>query len=214
MNPCLPSRVTQQGAWNPFEACLMGPSQAFAAASAPLSTSPLDYPCRCLCFGLEQMTITFLFRRIRRQFMQILRTDGRTFISNKEIDLILKALKAVYGNDFPAQQMKNPNRASKSASASTDWLASCWAVDSMALGARSTPVRWRGGPASPQVSFGGTCGRRMHFLANPSCTKRTTIATFHGSLHPSLHRSAMQVSKITLHIALTWPLLTCIACVP
>lgn len=78
-------------------------SRVFAVTSAPtFSTSPFDYPWRCLCFGLEQITITFLFRRIRRQFVQILRTDGRTFISSKEIDLILKELKVAYENNSPA----------------------------------------------------------------------------------------------------------------
>ena len=35
---------------------------------------------RCLCFGLEQITITFPFLRIKEQLSQIFRTDGRTFI--------------------------------------------------------------------------------------------------------------------------------------
>jgi hypothetical protein len=39
-----------------------------------------NYPCLCLCFGLEQ-TIIIRFRlRINRQLSQILRTEARTFI--------------------------------------------------------------------------------------------------------------------------------------
>jgi len=39
------------------------------------------YPWRCLCFGFWQITITCLWRRIRRQFSHILRTELRTFIN-------------------------------------------------------------------------------------------------------------------------------------
>ena len=43
--------------------------------------SGYSYPCRCLCFGFWQITITCLWRRIRRQFSHILRTELRTFIN-------------------------------------------------------------------------------------------------------------------------------------
>lgn len=39
-----------------------------------------NYPCLCLCFGLEQTTIIRFRLRINRQLSQILRTEARTFI--------------------------------------------------------------------------------------------------------------------------------------
>jgi len=40
----------------------------------------LDYPCLCLCLGLEQITLIRPRRRIRRHFSQILRTEALIFI--------------------------------------------------------------------------------------------------------------------------------------
>lgn len=42
--------------------------------------SLLDYPCLCLCLGLEQITIIRPRLRIRRHFSQILRTEALIFI--------------------------------------------------------------------------------------------------------------------------------------
>lgn len=39
-----------------------------------------DYPCLCLCLGLEQITITRPRLRISRHFSQILRTEARIFM--------------------------------------------------------------------------------------------------------------------------------------
>ena len=39
-----------------------------------------SYFWRCLCFGLEQITMIFPFLRIKEQLSQIFRTEGRTFI--------------------------------------------------------------------------------------------------------------------------------------
>jgi hypothetical protein len=39
-----------------------------------------DYPCLCLCFGLEQITIIRPRLRINRHFSQILRTEALIFI--------------------------------------------------------------------------------------------------------------------------------------
>jgi hypothetical protein len=39
-----------------------------------------DYPCLCLCLGLEQITIIRPRLRISRHFSQILRTDALIFI--------------------------------------------------------------------------------------------------------------------------------------
>jgi len=39
-----------------------------------------DYPCRCLCLGLEQITIIRPRLRISRHFSQILRTEALIFI--------------------------------------------------------------------------------------------------------------------------------------
>ena len=39
-----------------------------------------DYPCLCLCLGLEQITIIRPRRRISRHFSQILRTEALIFI--------------------------------------------------------------------------------------------------------------------------------------
>lgn len=44
----------------------------------PFSES--DYPCLCLCLGLEQITIMRPRLRIRRHFSQILRTEALIFI--------------------------------------------------------------------------------------------------------------------------------------
>nr|ADD63126.1 ribosomal protein L36 [Microlaena stipoides] len=38
------------------------------------------YPCLCLCFGLEQMTLIRPRLRISRHFVQILRTEALIFI--------------------------------------------------------------------------------------------------------------------------------------
>jgi len=42
--------------------------------------SLLDYPCLCLCLGLEQITIIRPRLRIRRHLSQILRTEALIFI--------------------------------------------------------------------------------------------------------------------------------------
>ena len=39
-----------------------------------------DYPCLCLCLGLEQITIIRPRLRISRHFSQILRTEALIFI--------------------------------------------------------------------------------------------------------------------------------------
>jgi hypothetical protein len=39
-----------------------------------------DYPCRCLCRGFSQITLTVPWRRITLHFSQILFTLGLTFI--------------------------------------------------------------------------------------------------------------------------------------
>lgn len=39
-----------------------------------------DYPCLCLCLGLEQITIIRPLLRISRHFSQILRTEALIFI--------------------------------------------------------------------------------------------------------------------------------------
>jgi hypothetical protein len=39
-----------------------------------------DYPCLCLCLGLEQITLIRPRRRINRHFSQILRTEALIFI--------------------------------------------------------------------------------------------------------------------------------------
>lgn len=44
------------------------------------SFSESDYPCLCLCLGLEQITIMRPRLRIRRHFSQILRTEALIFI--------------------------------------------------------------------------------------------------------------------------------------
>ena len=50
-------------------------------SSVPLE-SPFskDYPCLCLCLGLEQITIIRPLLRISRHFSQILRTEALIFI--------------------------------------------------------------------------------------------------------------------------------------
>lgn len=42
--------------------------------------SLFDYPCLCLCLGLEQITIIRPRLRISRHFSQILRTEALIFI--------------------------------------------------------------------------------------------------------------------------------------
>nr|QQL92283.1 ribosomal protein L36 [Eustoma grandiflorum] len=42
--------------------------------------SESDYPCLCLCLGLEQITISRPLLRISRHFSQILRTEALIFI--------------------------------------------------------------------------------------------------------------------------------------
>lgn len=42
--------------------------------------SESDYPCLCLCLGLEQITIIRPRLRISRHFSQILRTEALIFI--------------------------------------------------------------------------------------------------------------------------------------
>src|SRR5690348_10639715 len=39
----------------------------------------IDYPCRCLCFGLVQMTITVPWRRMTLQLSQRALTEALTF---------------------------------------------------------------------------------------------------------------------------------------
>ncbi len=50
----------------------------FICILSPFSES--DYPCRCLCLGLKQITIMRPRLRIRRHFSQILRTEALIFI--------------------------------------------------------------------------------------------------------------------------------------
>ena len=45
-----------------------------------VSFSECDYPCLCLCLGLEQITIIRPRLRISRHFSQILRTEALIFI--------------------------------------------------------------------------------------------------------------------------------------
>ena len=61
-----------------------------------------SYPWRCLCFGFEQITITFLLRRIKRQFIHIFRTDGRTFIILKftKFSLVLSPVGEDWGRSL------------------------------------------------------------------------------------------------------------------
>jgi hypothetical protein len=44
------------------------------------SSGKSDYPCLCLCLGLEQITIIRPRLRISRHFSQILRTEALIFI--------------------------------------------------------------------------------------------------------------------------------------
>jgi len=44
------------------------------------SFSESDYPCLCLCLGLEQITLIRPRLRISRHFSQILRTEALIFI--------------------------------------------------------------------------------------------------------------------------------------
>nr|YP_010144962.1 ribosomal protein L36 [Exacum affine]QQL92367.1 ribosomal protein L36 [Exacum affine] len=44
------------------------------------SFSESDYPCLCLCLGLEQIAIIRPLLRISRHFSQILRTEALIFI--------------------------------------------------------------------------------------------------------------------------------------
>jgi hypothetical protein len=46
----------------------------------PLIDVEEDYPCFCLCLGLEQIIITRFRLRIGRHFPQILRIEARIFI--------------------------------------------------------------------------------------------------------------------------------------
>src|ERR1051326_331836 len=45
------------------------------------ATRAIFYPCRCLCFGLAQITRTRPLRRTIWHFSQILLTDGLTFMA-------------------------------------------------------------------------------------------------------------------------------------
>jgi len=45
---------------------------------------PQAHPCRCLCFGFSQITLTTPARRTILHFEQILFTDERTFISTSQ----------------------------------------------------------------------------------------------------------------------------------
>lgn len=73
-----------------------------------------DYPCLCLCLGLEQITIIRPRRRISRHFSQILRTEALIFIfatpyfnfestSWKKISL----LKFSISNHIPTKEIVN-----------------------------------------------------------------------------------------------------------
>jgi len=44
-----------------------------------------DHPCRCLCFGFSQITLTTPARRTILHFVQIFLTDERTFISTSHL---------------------------------------------------------------------------------------------------------------------------------
>jgi hypothetical protein len=46
----------------------------------PFRFSKSDYPCLCLCLGLEQITLIRPRLRISRHFSQILRTEALIFI--------------------------------------------------------------------------------------------------------------------------------------
>lgn len=73
-----------------------------------------DYPCLCLCLGLEQITIIRPRRRISRHFSQILRTEALIFIFatpyfNFESTSLKKIsfLKFSISNHIPTKQIVN-----------------------------------------------------------------------------------------------------------
>ena len=54
-------------------------------------------PWRCLCFGFEQITIILRFLRIKRQLIQIFRTEARTFIKfYKKVNIIKTSFNAIF----------------------------------------------------------------------------------------------------------------------
>jgi hypothetical protein len=51
------------------------------SGSQPEADWPLLYPCRCLCFGLVQITRTTPLRWMILQLSHIFLTEARTFIA-------------------------------------------------------------------------------------------------------------------------------------
>src|SRR5712692_10326716 len=58
----------------------------------------IAYPCRCLCFGFEQMIRTTPCRRTILHLLQILLTDERTFI-NHLYRYVIRPLVKSYGDN-------------------------------------------------------------------------------------------------------------------
>src|SRR3970282_2255165 len=54
-------------------------STRFSRGMSTPAIRAIDYPCRCLCFGLVQMTITVPWRRITLQLSQRALTEALTF---------------------------------------------------------------------------------------------------------------------------------------